>query len=69
MANNDLFQVNPIPYQYGVYLDLVYCNIPEMVGVDVAEKPLLRFDRHHPAFILTKISYLKYIALGRRVKR
>jgi hypothetical protein len=23
MANNDLFQLNPIPNQYGVYLDLV----------------------------------------------
>jgi hypothetical protein len=32
--------------------------------------PLLRLDRHHPAFILTcKISYLKYISLDRRVKR
>jgi hypothetical protein len=53
-----------------VYLNLVYCNIPEMVGVNVAERPLLRLDRHHPAFILTcKISYLKYISLDRRVKR
>jgi hypothetical protein len=70
MANSDLFQVNPIPNQYGVYLDLVYCNFPELIGVGVAEKPLLRLDRHHPAFILTcKISYLKYISLGRRVKR
>jgi hypothetical protein len=44
MANSDLFQVNPIPNQYGVYLNL--CNIPEMVGVNVAERPLLRLDRH-----------------------
>jgi hypothetical protein len=45
-------------------------NFPEMVGVGVTERPLLRLDRHHPAFILTcKISYLKYIELGRRVKR
>jgi hypothetical protein len=50
MANSDLFQVNPIPNQYGVYLDLVYCNFPEMVDVNVAEKPLLRLDRHQ--FIL-----------------
>jgi hypothetical protein len=49
MANTDLFQVNPIPNQYGVYLDLVYCNFPEMVGVNVAEKPLLILDRHHTA--------------------
>jgi hypothetical protein len=33
MANNAVFQVNPIPNQYGVYLDLVYCNFSEMVGV------------------------------------
>jgi hypothetical protein len=60
--------VNPITSQYGVYLDLLYCNFPEMVGV--AERPLLRLDWHHPAYILTcKISYLKYISLGRRVKR
>jgi hypothetical protein len=65
-----LFQVNPIPDQYGVYLDLVYSNFREMVGVNVAERPLLRLDRHHPAFILTcETSYLKYISLGRRVKR
>jgi hypothetical protein len=32
MANSDLFQVNPIPNQYGVYLYLVYCNFPEIVG-------------------------------------
>jgi hypothetical protein len=39
-----------------------------MVGVNVAEKPLLRSD--HPAFILNcKICYLKYILLDRRVKR
>jgi hypothetical protein len=62
MANSDLFQVNPIPNQYVVYLDLVYCNFPE--------RPFSRLDRHHPAFILTcKTSYLKYISLGRRVKR
>jgi hypothetical protein len=70
MANNDLFQVNPIPNQYSVYRYLVYCSFPEMVGVGIAEKPLLRLNRHHPAFILTcKISYLKYISLDRRVKR
>jgi hypothetical protein len=41
-----------------------------MDGVGVAERPLLRLDRHHPAFILTcNISYLKYVSLGRRVKR
>jgi hypothetical protein len=53
MPNSDLFQVNPIPNQYGVYLDFVYCNVLEMVGVNVAEKRLLRLDRHHPGFILT----------------
>jgi hypothetical protein len=42
-----------IPHQYNVYLDLVYCNFPEMVGVIVAKRPLLRLERHHPAFILT----------------
>jgi hypothetical protein len=48
----------------------MYRNFPEMVGVGVAQRPLLRLDRYHPAFILTcKISYLKYISLGRRVKR
>jgi hypothetical protein len=49
----------------------MYRNFPEMVGVGVAERPLLRLDRYHPAFILLtcKISYLKYISLGRRVKR
>jgi hypothetical protein len=35
-----------------------------MVLNSVSERPLLRSDRHHPAFILTcKISYLKYISL------
>jgi hypothetical protein len=64
MANNDLFQVNPIPNQHGMYL--VDCNFPEMVGVGVAESPLLRLDKQHPEFILTcKISYLIYILLGR----
>jgi hypothetical protein len=59
MANSDFFQMNPIPNQYGVYQDLVYCYFPEKVGVNVAERPLLRLNRHHPAFILTcKISYL-----------
>jgi hypothetical protein len=57
--------VNPIPNRYGVYLDFVYCNFPEMVGVSVAERPFLRLERHHPAFILTyKISYLKYFSEG-----
>jgi hypothetical protein len=42
MANNDLLQVNPIPNQYGVYLDLVFCNFPKKGGVCVAKKPLLR---------------------------
>jgi hypothetical protein len=52
-----------------VYLDFVYCNFPEMVGVSVAQRPLLILERHHLAFILTcKISYLKYISLGRQVK-
>jgi hypothetical protein len=41
-----------------------------MVLNSVSERPLLRLDRHHPAFILTcKTSYLNYISLGRRVKR
>jgi hypothetical protein len=40
MANSDLIQVNPIPNQYDVYLNLVYCNFPEMVGVNLAEKGL-----------------------------
>jgi hypothetical protein len=35
MANCDLFHVNPVHNQYGVYLDLVYCNFPEMVGLKV----------------------------------
>jgi hypothetical protein len=39
MANSDLIQVNPIPNPYGVYLNLVYCNFPEMVGVNFAERP------------------------------
>jgi hypothetical protein len=70
VANNDLFQVNPIPNQYGVYLNLVYCNFPATVGFGVAERLLLRLDKHHPAFMLTcKINYLKYVSLGRRVKR
>jgi hypothetical protein len=59
MANSDFFQMNPIPNQYGVYQDLLHCNFPEMLGVNVAERPLLRLNRHHLAFILTcKISYL-----------
>jgi hypothetical protein len=58
----------PIPNQYGVYLELVYCNFPEMAVV--VERPLLKLNRHDPAFILTcKFSYLKYISLSRRVKR
>jgi hypothetical protein len=41
-----------------VYLDLVYCSFPEMVGVNVAERPLLRFDWYHPEYILIcKIRY------------
>jgi hypothetical protein len=42
IANSDLFQVNPIPNQCDVCLDLLYCNFPEMIVVVVAEKPLLR---------------------------
>jgi hypothetical protein len=48
----------------------VYCNFPEIVGVNVAKRRLLRLNGHHIAFILTcKISYLIYISLGRRLKR
>jgi hypothetical protein len=61
MANNDLFQLNPIPNQYGVYLDLVYCNFPKMVGVGVAESSLLRLDRHLPALILVVLTYIEFV--------
>jgi hypothetical protein len=61
MANNDLFQLNPIPNQYGVYLDLVYCNFPNMVGVGVAESSLLRLDGHLPALILVVLTYIEFV--------
>jgi hypothetical protein len=54
ISNNDLLQVNLIPNQYGVYLDLVYCNFPEMVGVGVAERSLLRLGMY-------RLKYAQYI--------
>jgi hypothetical protein len=58
MATNDLFQVNLIPNQYGVYLDLA-----RHMCIAIFLKWLV-------LLILTcKISYLKYFSLGRRVKR
>jgi hypothetical protein len=39
MADCDIGQVDSVPNQYGVYLDFIFFITP-----------LLKLDRHHPAF-------------------
>jgi hypothetical protein len=66
----DMGQVNSIPNQYGVYLDLIFFNNPPILRVSEAETPMLKLDRHHPAFVLTcDIEYLKYVSMCKRVSR
>jgi len=70
MSGCDLSQMNNIPNQYGVYLDLVFFNNPSMLTIREAETPILTLDRHHPAFVLDlKIEYLKYATLSNHVSR
>lgn len=52
MSDCDLTQMNSVPNQYGVFLDLMFCNFPELLSVRIANESLLKLDRHHPAFIL-----------------
>jgi hypothetical protein len=66
-ADYDMGQVNFIPNQYGVYLDLIFFNNPSMLRVFEAETPLLKLDWHHPAFVLTyDIEYFKYVSMCKR---
>jgi hypothetical protein len=68
MADCDMDQVNSIPNQYDVYLNLIFFNNPPMLRVSEAKAPLLKLDRHHPAFVLTcDIEYLKCVSMCRRV--
>ena len=70
MATCDMGQVNPIANQYGVYLDLVFCNFPGMLQVAVSDDPILKLDRHHPAFVLTcDVQYLKCTTMSKRISR
>jgi hypothetical protein len=49
MADFGIGQVNSIPNQCDVDLDLIFFNNPSMLRVSEAETPLLKLDRHHPA--------------------
>jgi hypothetical protein len=70
MADCDMGKVNSIPNQYDVYLDLIFFNNPLMLRVSEAETPLLKLNRHHPAFDLTcDIEYLKDVSMCKRVSR
>jgi hypothetical protein len=70
MADCDMGEVNFIPNQYDVYLDLIFFNNPSMLRVSEAETSLLKLDRHHLAFLLTcNIEYLGYVSMCRRVSR
>jgi hypothetical protein len=70
MAACDMGQVNPHANQYGVFLDLVFFNNPDMLQVSVSDCPLLSLDRHHPAFVLTcDVQYLKYSSMSKRISR
>jgi hypothetical protein len=53
MATYDMGQLNPIANQYGVFLNLVFFNFPEILHVAQVGDPILRLDQHHPAFDLT----------------
>jgi hypothetical protein len=50
----DMGQINSIPHQYGVYLDLILFNNPSMLQVSEAKTPLLKLNRHHPVFVLMR---------------
>ncbi len=70
MSTCDLGQINNFPNQYGVFLDLVYSNSPDLVNITLTDEPLLKLDRHHPAFILTcEVQNLKYTAPSNRIDR
>jgi Reverse transcriptase (RNA-dependent DNA polymerase) len=70
MAACDMCQVNSIANQNGVFLDLVFCNSPGMLQVALSDDPVLKLDRHHPAFVLTcEVQYLKYTTMSKRISR
>jgi Reverse transcriptase (RNA-dependent DNA polymerase) len=70
MATSDMGQVNPFANQYGVFLDLVFYNFPGMLQVALSDDPILKLDRHHPAFVLTcEVQYLKYTTMSKRISR
>jgi hypothetical protein len=50
MADSDMGQVNSIPNQYGVYLDLIFFNSPLMLGVSEAKTLLLKTGTIHYCF-------------------
>jgi hypothetical protein len=50
MSTANLTQVNSLPNDRNVFLDLFFCNFESEIDVNTCDGPLLPLDRHHNAY-------------------
>jgi hypothetical protein len=61
LTNCDLKQLNSIPNQFDVFLDLIFSNASSDVLIETSTSPLLKEDRHHKAYEITiEMSALRF---------